>query len=175
MSEPVIKSLLDTDMYKITMHAAVFTNFPDVTVTYKYTNRSSQLTFNKEAINWLKEQFSYLGNLRADFLHFRRIEGKPTHYKLKILVSGSWKDTILYETPLLSLISEAYFKFVDTDWDYENQLEQAEKKAETLFDNGIRFSEFGTRRRRSLKAQDLIMQGIMKAVNGNPDRNKSLF
>ncbi|CAI4930793.1 BTE_HP_G0228760.mRNA.1.CDS.1 [Saccharomyces cerevisiae] len=159
MSEPVIKSLLDTDMYKITMHAAVFTNFPDVTVTYKYTNRSSQLTFNKEAINWLKEQFSYLGNLR-------RNRDKPTHYKLKILVSGSWKDTILYETPLLSLISEAYFKFVDTDWDYENQLEQAEKKAETLFDNGIRFSEFGTRRRRSLKAQDLIMQGIMKAVNG---------
>ncbi|MCG4591689.1 hypothetical protein L0P23_20940, partial [Eubacterium callanderi] len=68
------------------------------------------------------------------------IEGKPTPYKLKILFSGSWKDTILYETPLLSLISEAYFKFVDTDCDYENQLEQAEKKAETLFDNGIRFS-----------------------------------
>lgn len=210
MSEPVIKSLLDTDMYKITMHAAVFTNFPDVTVTYKYTNRSSQLTFNKEAINWLKEQFSYLGNLRfteeeieylkqeipylpSAYIKYisssnyklhpeeqisftsEEIEGKPTHYKLKILVSGSWKDTILYEIPLLSLISEAYFKFVDTDWDYENQLEQAEKKAETLFDNGIRFSEFGTRRRRSLKAQDLIMQGIIKAVNGNPDRNKSLL
>ncbi|CAI2041572.1 hypothetical protein SEUBUCD646_0H02460 [Saccharomyces eubayanus] len=210
MSEPVIESLLDTDMYKVTMHAAVFTYFPDVTVTYKYTNRSSQLSFNKEAINWLKEQFSYLGSLRftKDEIEYlqkeipylpsayikyisdsnyklnpeehitftsEEIEGNPSHYSLKILVSGCWKDTILYEIPLLALISEAYFKFVDTDWDYENQLEQATKKAQTLFENEIKFSEFGTRRRRSLKTQDLIMKGIMDAVEANPEKNEKLF
>ena len=70
---------------------------------------------------------------------------------------------------------DVYKRQVDTDWNYENQLEQAMRKAETLFDNDIKFSEFGTRRRRSLETQDLIMQGIMKAVNANPEKNKSLF
>lgn len=213
MSQPVIHSLLDTDMYKLTMHAAVFTNFPDAKVVYKYTNRSSQLKFNKLAINWLKDQIDklsslsfsmdeieylekeipYLPNPYFQYLKEHNVKLDPSEqiifkscpvndndtdndkFDIELLVEGLWLDTILYEIPLLALISEAYFKFVDKDWNYDNQVEQAYEKALKLFRNGLPFSEFGTRRRRSFQTQDLVMQGIIKAINENSTDYTKLF
>lgn len=205
MSERVINSLLDTDLYKLTMHAAVFQNFSDAEVVYKYTNRSSQLHFNSDAIAWLRKQLSFLGELKftAEEIEYlsneiqcfpkayleylenfsldpetqidfstQAIEGSSDEFKLEILVKGKWTDTILYEIPVLALVSEAYFKYVDTDWTYDGQVEQAKAKALELFDHQIKFSEFGTRRRRSTRTQDLVMEGIMNAVNENAKENR---
>ena len=44
---------------------------------------------------------------------------------LYVLVKGKWVETILYEIPLLVLISECYFKFSNTDWNYDGQEEKA--------------------------------------------------
>ncbi|AGO11407.1 AaceriACR160Cp [[Ashbya] aceris (nom. inval.)] len=206
--EAAITSLLDTDMYKLTMHAAVYVNFPDTEVVYKYTNRSAGFSFNKAAIVWLEDQVAKLAQLRfteeevaylretLPFLPAQYIEYisspefrlDPTNqvqfsydqrdddeqYDLNINVEGLWKDTILYEIHMLALISEAYFKFVDTDWVLDGQVEQAYRKTKLLLDNGLVFSEFGTRRRRSLHVQDLVLQGITQAVEESGTGN-SLF
>ena len=39
----------------------------------------------------------------------------------EILIKGNWAQTILWEVPLMSIISEAYFTTVDTKWDYVGQ------------------------------------------------------
>ncbi|SCU82796.1 LADA_0C08020g1_1 [Lachancea dasiensis] len=209
MSKPTIESLLDTDMYKLTMHAAVVKNFPEAKIIYKYTNRSPQMTFNEEAVEWLKKEINLLGNLKFtteeidylkeaipylpdEYLTFLasgqlsiipceqiEVSTEPADQKgglhINLKVHGLWKDTILYEIPLLSLISEAYFKFVDTDWSYDNQVENAYQKACTLIEHNISFSEFGSRRRRSKEAHDLVMQGIMQAVKEKGVEGRKCF
>jgi nicotinate phosphoribosyltransferase len=41
--------------------------------------------------------------------------------------------------------------------------EQAYRKGKKLLQSGIVFSEFGSRRRRSLKTHDLVMKGLVRA------------
>lgn len=51
-----IFSLLDTDLYKLTMQCCVLEYFPDVQVTYSFTNRTPDMKFNRPAAQWLQAQ-----------------------------------------------------------------------------------------------------------------------
>ncbi|KAF2632517.1 nicotinate phosphoribosyltransferase [Macroventuria anomochaeta] len=196
-----ITSLLDTDLYKLTMQCCVLKFFPDVSVTYSFTNRTPDKKLSRAAFQWLQAQVDKLGNIRVspEELHFLKkncpylnsqyllflstFHLKPsTQLKLsftaihdtgsdedlgdfRIDTEGLWLDTILYEIPLLALVSEAYFKFVETDWSYEGQVEKAYQKGAKLLQEGCLFSEFGTRRRRDYHTQDLVLQGLRRAAD----------
>ncbi|KAK5951588.1 nicotinate phosphoribosyltransferase [Knufia fluminis] len=94
-------------------------------------------------------------------LSFENVDGE--YGDLSIATKGLWLETILYEIPLLALTSEAYFKFIDKDWDHEGQEEKAYRKGIKLFDAGCMVSEFGSRRRRDLHTQDLVIGGLVRA------------
>jgi nicotinate phosphoribosyltransferase len=111
--------------------------------------------------------------------------------ELHIDISGLWAETILYEVPILFIVSQAYYCTVDTKWDYVGQegsdiflslfrkkkavgvdfnralllliAALARQKAERLLSNSVVFSEFGTRRRRSYKNQEIVIRGLVKA------------
>lgn len=78
-------------------------------------------------------------------------------------IRGKWVDTILYEIPMLALTSEAYFKFMDTDWSYDRQEERAYEKGLKLLEAGCVTSEFGSRRRRDYHTQALVFRGLVQA------------
>lgn len=85
--------------------------------------------------------------------------------EIDISIKGKWVEAILYEIPILALTSEAYFKFMDTDWNYDGQEEGAFDKGMRLLEAGCITSEFGTRRRRDYHTQALVFRGLVKASN----------
>ncbi|KAH7126791.1 Quinolinate phosphoribosyl transferase [Dendryphion nanum] len=140
-----------------------------------------QITVSAEELQFLQKTCPYLNDQYLRFLStFRLQPSKQLRLVFKpiedtgrdsdvgdfsILTEGLWVDTILYEIPLLALVSEAYFKFCDTDWTYAGQVDKAYQKGIKLLEHGCLFSEFGTRRRRSYHAQDLVLQGLRRAAD----------
>ncbi|RDA91538.1 hypothetical protein CP533_4350 [Ophiocordyceps camponoti-saundersi (nom. inval.)] len=195
-----IDSLLDTDLYKLTMQCAVFRYFKDVPVSYAFTNRTPEKRLSRPAFEWLGEQIRKLGNISLSDEEYRFLKSKCSYLSpeyleylrefrlrpseevsvtftplvtdadpdseigdIEISISGTWSSTILYEIPLLALISEAYFRFIDTDWNYDGQEDQAYEKGLQLLKAGCDTTEFGTRRRRDHHTQALVMRGLVRA------------
>lgn len=173
----MIRSILDTDLYKLTQQLAVLELFPRATATYEFIDRGNftysdaffdlldkrldklcSLSIQRDELEYLEKQCDwikpwYLAYL-ADY-QFKRSQvaivndqGKP-----RIKVGGPWHSAILWEVPLMSLISECYFETVDTDWDNSKQEARLTTKREMLSSNRVNFYEFGTRRRRNFESQ----------------------
>lgn len=195
-----IFSLLDTDLYKLTMQAAVLKYYPDTQVSYQFTNRTPHMRLTHEAYTWLKKQIEKLGNvtvtdeeiawlkktcpyLGEPYLeHLRGFHLHPedqvqltftpvktgdltdsTPGDIDLSIHGVWTETILYEILLLALTSEAYFKFVDRDWNHDGQVEKAKHKGKELMQAGCAFSEFGSRRRRDYRTHEMVIEGLLQA------------
>ncbi|GAC96049.1 predicted nicotinate phosphoribosyltransferase [Pseudozyma hubeiensis SY62] len=189
-----IRSILDTDLYKLTMQQAVLRHYPSTRVAYKFTNRSaSTMKFTRSAVDlirrhvdnlvhlsltsdersWLEKTCPYLRPDYLDYLEAFRFQpstqvqvnfvptGDGEWGDLSLKVSGVWSDVIFYEVPLMAIVSEVYFSTVDTNWSLEGQHQQAFGKAFQLTSHGIRYSEFGTRRRRSYQTHRIVIQGLI--------------
>ncbi|KZT57904.1 nicotinate phosphoribosyltransferase [Calocera cornea HHB12733] len=194
--EDIPPSILDTDLYKLTMQQAILQHYPTASATYKFTNRSTDMLFTRKAVDlawatilrlgrmaltpaehaWLTATCPYfspsylrtLAQLRLSpeeqvTLTFLPSAEDPERGQVDLAIRGMWWQTILYEVPVMAILSDAYFRTVDRDWSYEGQEEKAHDKATALLTHGIAFSEFGTRRRRSYKAQKLVMDGLVRA------------
>ncbi|KAL1923585.1 uncharacterized protein VTP21DRAFT_8565 [Calcarisporiella thermophila] len=182
-------SILDNDLYKFTMQQFVFIHFRDIPVKYRFKNRSPTIRLNEPAIEWLKsriqgleklsltaderqflEGYSFFSREYLEFLQsFRYRPAEQVNISLdsdgdlQLNIQGFWHEVILYEVPLLALVSEAYFRFVDLDWNYDGQESRAKAKAMKLLQHGCVFSEFGTRRRRDYYTQDIVVRVLARA------------
>ncbi|KAJ7178641.1 nicotinate phosphoribosyltransferase [Mycena crocata] len=61
---PIPRSLLDTDLYKLTMQQAVLRHFPNTQASYKFTLRDKSVVFSKEAFEIFQETVDHFGNLQ---------------------------------------------------------------------------------------------------------------
>lgn len=208
----MIKSLLDTDLYKLTMQAAIHANYPGVDCEFELTNRTPGKKLNKAGFEWFEREIGYLADLQfsdaeiaylrselgylgeAHFEWLKNVRLNPAEEMVvtpevdsdgmvgvHVLARGAWEVVTLYEIPVLSLLSEAYFRFVDRVWQIDGVVvaectedgiveakafdvveEQGAGKAAALVANGCRFSEFGTRRRRSYEVQHAVIRGLVR-------------
>lgn len=169
----IINSILDTDLYKLTMGQAVFRSYDRVDVEYKFINRGmtsfpkgfidrlkeevehmSALQLTDAEYNFLKDNCPYLRRSYLDFLRGYRFDPNEVHINehhineddLSIFIVGPWYRCILWEVPLMAIISELYFKMTNQKPD-EDYLRRALAKGKLLEDAGCNFADFGTRRR----------------------------
>ncbi|KAF9116658.1 nicotinate phosphoribosyltransferase [Mortierella sp. AM989] len=123
----------------------------------------------KEYLDWLQHEFRFKPQqqIKIDSTIKAPSSGNigSNEKSIEVTITGIWQEIILYEVPLLSLISEAYYRFGDQDWTYDGQFEAAKSKAERLVQAGAKFAEFGTRRRRDYETQRIVLEGL---VAGSP-------
>lgn len=183
----IIQNLLDTDFYKITMMQAVLHNYPNAEVEWEFRCRNGEdlspyLAEIRNQIEQLSEvtvthdQLAYLEKipfLKPDFIRFLSLFRFNLRYvqvgldaagQLAIRVRGPWLHVILYEIPLLAIISEVRNRYRYHDVTIEQVGERlyqkfdwlkAEASAEELA--GFQLADFGTRRRFSYRVQEEVV------------------
>ena len=187
----MIYSILDTDLYKFTMQHFVLQQYPEVDVTYTFNNRNKAMKFTPAAMDairmhvnamgslrlkdheydWIKEHLPFLPITYRQYLSAYRFDPSQVEIwldsdmQLQMTVKGKWRDTILWEVPLMAIVSEVYFQMIDTDWNMAGQEQLAYDKAKALDAAGCKFADFGTRRRRSFNTQDCVVE-TMKQYKG---------
>ncbi|MFQ3226366.1 MAG: nicotinate phosphoribosyltransferase [Lentimonas sp.] len=186
-----MKTLLDNDLYKYTMMQAVWRQYPSAEVRYQFINRRTTDVFTAEAVDLIRQGVADLAACRLteaeldfmaqlpfmqpDFIAFLRdfqlraedVQITFEEGQLALWVAGTWVNAILWEVPLMAIISQAYFEVVDTEWQQDLPAYQArtEVKGQRLTHGGCDFFEFGTRRRRSYATQNAVVAAF-KAVGG---------
>lgn len=187
-----LKSILDNDFYKFTMQNAAVKLFPSSKVKYKFINRGkhffpegfgeelrklvnqmAELKLTKDEKKFLYKTCPYLGRPYLDFLEGYRYDPSEVFIKqigndLEVSVEGYWYRTILWEVPLLALISELHYEMNHLERDSnEIVINKTIDKAEQLNRLGVNYAEFGTRRRHSYKVHDMVVD----ALNNKEDNN----
>jgi nicotinate phosphoribosyltransferase len=189
----VIQSLLDTDLYKFTMMQVVLHHFPGAQVEYKFRCRTEGVDLRphldaiKEeiaqlpALRFTDAELAYLRGLRfmksdfVDFLglfHFNekylRIEpDAQATGGIDITIRGPWLHTILFEIPVLAIVSEVYFRRTQPRPDFAEGRRRLQAKIDMIRkvpDTDFKISDFGTRRRFSRDWQEEVLQTLKREV-----------
>lgn len=181
-----LNSILDNDFYKFTMQNAVVKLFPSQIVKYQFINRGQhkfpkgfgdelraavnamgQLHLTKTEKIFLKEKCPYLRLPYIDFLEGfsydpEEVFIKQTGEDLEVEVEGLWYRTILWEVPLLSLISELYYVMTGQQRDSDDVIRERTLAKEKKFKNlQVSFADFGTRRRHSYEVHSLVVETLV--------------
>ncbi len=186
----IIRSLLDTDLYKLTMMQAVLHQFPAAQAEYQFHCRTADVDLRPYA-HAIHAEIEHLAALRLsavengwlatlpalseDFIaHLarfrfdpRQVSVRPGRRQLEITIRGPWAATILYEVPILAIASETWFRAKAPDIDFSVARMRLERKAEMLRNTaGPDFSliEFGTRRRFSQRWHEEVLRGLQRRV-----------
>ena len=133
--DPIVRSLLDTDFYKLLMLQMIWGLYPDVQVKFSLVNRSAQVRLAEEIDEGeLREQLDHARSIRLSKKEFIWLAGNSFYgrshifepeflawfadyqlppYELRrrdgqlhLHFSGSWADVTMWEIPALAIINE---------------------------------------------------------------------
>ncbi len=183
----IIKSILDTDLYKFTTSYAYIKLFPYAIGTFSFKDRD-ETVYSDEFLNALKEEFNRLKRvgLTSDELEYMSVNCRfmPRVYwewlssfrfnpeiievyldeerHLHIEVTDYLYKVTLYEVPILAIVSEIKNMFFNQKPLKEEVLAKLATKVELSNSNSMPFSEFGTRRRFSFEVHDWVVDYLKK-------------
>ncbi len=185
----IIRSLLDTDLYKFTMMQVVLHHFPaaDVEYRFKCRNENVDLSFLAEplreqikalcSLRFSQEELAYLRNMRfltndfVDLLELFHLNERFIHIEsgagidngLSITIQGPWLHTILFEIPILEILSELYFRHTVTEPDWQEGRKRLARKIhlyDSVHEPGFKIADYGARRRFSYAWQEEVLSTL---------------
>ena len=186
--EPIVLSLLDTDLYKFNMDQVIFHKHTDLSGEYYFRCRNEGIVFTREMFDEINAQIDHLCTLRftheeldylrsirfikSDYVEFLRLWHPIRDYvettlsedgELGIVVRGPLFSAMQFEIYLLEIVNEVYFRM---KYDYAELLAAAEKRLDAKiadFRSGkytFRFAEFGCRRRLSREWEEVVVRRL---------------
>ncbi len=186
--DPIVISLLDTDLYKFNMDQVIFHKHTDLCGKYYFKCRNKGVTFTQEMLDEINSQIDHLCTLRFrkdeldylrsirfiknDYVEFLRLWRPIREYvttelskdgELSIIVDGPLFSAMQFEIHLLEIVNEVYFRM---SYDYDTLLKSAEEKLNAKIEalnNGtytFKFAEFGCRRRLSREWEDVVVRRL---------------
>lgn len=187
MAQAIVQltSLLDNDFYKFTMQHGVINLFPKAKARYEFINRGKH-AFPKGFATALRESVDALAGIRLTLKEKQYLAATcpyldPTYLDflqgycynpdeviieqndndLRIFIEGYWYRAILWEIPLLSLVSELFYMLSNQARSTDEKVKEVTKeKIEKYNALGVKVAEFGTRRRHSYRVHELVMQAL---------------
>lgn len=179
-----VASILDTDLYKLTMSNAYYQLYPNAECTFEFKDRNDE-TYDANFMELLNMELSKLCMLRlseAEYNYLFTIRYLTTNYiewlkgfrferdrikasldeagKLHISVTDKCYKATLYEVPILSIVAACRAMYRGYNIDMRIAKELLEAKVNLANENDIRFSDFGTRRRFSLALQEEVVKTL---------------
>lgn len=188
---PVLQTLLDTDAYKLHMQQAVFHQYYDVHVAAEFRCRGDDLlgiyadairdqVDAMQSLSLRDDEFQWLSGLpffKQDYLDWlrdfrydpRQVTVSNENGKLNIRLAGPWREVIMWEVPLLAVISELVHSLRTPQVDVGQALAHLEHKltdfrrlTADVDMSGFRLMDFGTRRRFSREVQQAIVERLQQ-------------
>ncbi len=172
------------------MQQAVHTLYPRAQVQYDFFDRSitvfprgfdalvlneinkmTALKLTRDQKSFLKEKCYFLTPVYLDFLESYQYNPDEVSVfqdakRFSLTIKGPWYRTILWEVPLMAIISEAYFKICGKKEFPRDRRKQINiEKAAVLSRNNIKYAEFGTRRRFSASSHDQLIRDLTSIEN----------
>lgn len=184
----IIKSLLDTDLYKLSTSYFYMRKFPEAQGTFSFIDRGGT-EYNEDFLLNFRLELQNLKNLKLGEAELEDVMKKVGHYiprcyfewmqgfhfepekinfsldenkHLHIDVTDYMYKVTLYEVPLLAIVSELRGKMLGQTVNMEDVLSKLEKKIELSNREQLYFSEFGCRRRFNFTVQDMVVGELKK-------------
>lgn len=187
----IIQSVLDTDLYKFTTSYAYSKLYPRAYGQFRFIDRGktiypqgfadelkkelqemTKLALTKDEANFLSRELPYLPPTYIDFVRGFRFDPEEVQVEqdaeghLSIIAEGLLYRVTLWETPLLALVSELYYKMLGAEPDMEYTERTIINKARKLAEHEITFSMFGMRRRFSAAIEDRVTELLKEHAAG---------
>jgi nicotinate phosphoribosyltransferase len=186
----IIQHLTDNDAYTFSCQYYVLQKYPRAEVEYTFFDRNKErfphgfgellkeqigfmphVMITEDEIAFMKRRMYYLPEWYFTFLRGYRFNphevsvSQDEEGHLDISVRGKWFSTIMWEMPILSIVSELMHNLRGDiqRYDPEREHERVIEKTRQILAGGLVLGDMGTRRRLSFDHQDMVIR-TMKEV-----------
>ena len=190
--QQIIQHFTDNDAYTFSCQYYILQTYPRAEVEYTFFDRNEtvypkgfaellneqlgympSVIITEEEIAFMKKRMYYLPEWYFTFLRGYRFNPheltvtQDEEGHLDVKVRGKWYSTIMWEMPILSIVSELMHNLQGhiTAYNPKREYERCVEKTRKILSNGLILGDMGTRRRMSFDHQNMVIR-TMKEVYG---------